>query len=211
MAGNERPGAQQWVPPEGDVDALRQAAPGCRGCELWADATQVVFSTGPQDARMVLVGEQPGDQEDRRGEPFVGPAGTVLADALDAAGVDPARVYLTNAVKHFRFEERGARRIHKKPGVTHLEACGPWLAAELGAVRPEVVVCLGATAARAVLGRPVRVGEVRGDRLATELPGVGRVTVLVTAHPSAVLRLRGRPGFEAALAELVTDLRAAAG
>lgn len=204
--GPERPGAQRWVPPEGDVDALRRAAPGCRGCELWADATQVVFSVGSGRARIVLVGEQPGDREDRTGEPFVGPAGDVLADALAAAGIERAAVYLTNAVKHFRFTERGKRRIHKTPGVAHIEACRPWLEAELAAVGPAVVVCLGATAARAVLGRTVRVGEVRGQAL----EGDDGARVVVTTHPSAVLRLRGRPGWDEAFAALVADLRAAA-
>jgi uracil-DNA glycosylase len=207
MTRTERPGAQEWVPPEAGVDALRDAAPGCRGCELWADATQVVFSVGPERARIVLVGEQPGDREDRTGEPFVGPAGDVLADALEAAGIDQAAVYLTNAVKHFRFTERGKRRIHKTPGVAHVEACHPWLEAELAAVGPEVVVCLGATAARAVLGRDVRVGEVRGQ----VIPGDDGTRVVVTTHPSAVLRLRGRPGWDEAFDALVEDLRTAAG
>lgn len=200
----ERPGAEEWVPSEGDLPALRSAAPGCRGCELWADATQVVFSAGEAGARLMLVGEQPGDREDREGEPFVGPAGRVLADALDAAGIARDEVYLTNAVKHFRFTERGKRRIHKKPGVAHVEACHPWLAAERAAVRPAVVVCLGATAARAVLGRDVRIGEVRGEVL-DEAGG----RVLVTTHPSALLRLRGKGGWDAAFAELTEDLRTA--
>ncbi|MFC7406371.1 UdgX family uracil-DNA binding protein [Georgenia alba] len=200
----ERPGAEQWVPQDGDVDALREAAPGCRGCELWADATQVVFSAGPARARVVVVGEQPGDREDREGAPFVGPAGRVLSDALEAAGIDADRVYSTNAVKHFRFVERGKRRLHKKPGVAHLEACRPWLLAELAAVSPDVVVCLGATAARAVLGHDVRVGEVRGQVLEAEQDAGYRV--VVTTHPSAVLRLRGKPEWDAAFAALVEDL-----
>jgi uracil-DNA glycosylase len=206
MVRTERPGAQEWVPPEAGVEALRDAAPGCRGCELWADATQVVFSVGSEKARIMLVGEQPGDREDRTGEPFVGPAGDVLADALGAAGIDRARVYLTNAVKHFRFSERGKRRIHKTPGVAHVEACHPWLEAELAAVAPDVVVCLGATAARAVLGREVRVGEVRGQVLEHD----GGARVVVTTHPSAVLRLRGKPGWDEAFDALVADLRTAA-
>jgi DNA polymerase len=213
--GPERPGAEHWVPPDADVDALRAAAPGCRGCELWADATQVVVSAGGPRARLVLVGEQPGDQEDRAGEPFVGPAGRVLDDALAAAGIDRADVYVTNAVKHFRFTvpERGTRRLHKKPGVPHVDACRPWLAAELAAVRPEVVVCLGATAARSVLGEDVAVSGVRG-RVLDAVPVVGPPDapprVLVTAHPSAVLRLRGREGWDEAFAALVADLRVAA-
>lgn len=205
----QRPGAQRWVPVDPTLPRLREAVHACRGCELWAPATQAVASDGPADARLLLVGEQPGDAEDREGEPFVGPAGRVLRDALDAAGVDPAMVLMTNAVKHFRFVERGARRLHKTPAVAHVRACAPWLAAELAVVRPAVVVCLGATAARAVLGRAVRVGEVRGRVLgASEGPDGARV--VVTAHPSAVLRVRGRPGWDDALGELVADLRTAA-
>jgi DNA polymerase len=205
----ERPGAGRWVPPEADVAGLRAAAPGCRGCELWADATQVVFSTGSDRAGIVLVGEQPGDREDREGRPFVGPAGRILDDALAAAGIDPAGVYVTNAVKHFRFELRGKRRIHKKPGIAHVEACLPWLEAELAAVRPGVVVCLGATAARAVLGRDVRITAERGQPLSRPGPD-GEVRVVVTTHPSAVVRLSGTPGFDEAFDALVADLRLAA-
>ncbi|GAA4416877.1 UdgX family uracil-DNA binding protein [Georgenia halophila] len=205
----ERPGAQEWVPPEGDVDALRQAAPGCRGCELWADATQVVFSSGPPGARMLMVGEQPGDREDRTGEPFVGPAGRVLDEAVEAAGIDPANVYTTNAVKHFRFVERGKRRLHKKPAVPHIAACRPWLLAELAAVHPDVVVCLGATAARAVIGHDVRIGDVRGQVLEGDDAGDAAGRVLVTTHPSAVVRLRGKPEWDEAFGSFVEDLRAA--
>lgn len=204
-----RPGAQRWVPDGADVDTLSQAAHACRGCELWAEATQVVFSSGPDDARMMLVGEQPGDREDLEGEPFVGPAGRVLAEALDAAGIKAGGVYLTNAVKHFRFTERGKRRLHKSPDVTHVRACLPWLEAELAAVRPRVVVALGSTAGRAVLGRPVRIGAERGQVLqppeASLLPAV-----VVTTHPSALLRLRGRDGYDEAFAALVADLETAA-
>lgn len=199
--------AGPWVPDGADVDALRAAAPACRGCELWRPATQVVFSRGPSDARLVLVGEQPGDREDREGEPFVGPAGRLLGEALAAAGVDEHEVYLTNAVKHFRFVERGKRRLHKSPAVTHLRACAPWLDAELGAVRPRTVVALGATAARAVLGEAVTVGDVRGR----PLDGPDGRRVVVTTHPSAVVRLRGRPAFDDAYDGLVADLRTAAG
>lgn len=207
----DRPGAQEWVPPDADVDALAAAAPGCRGCELWAPATQVVFGAGPADARTVLVGEQPGDREDRAGEPFVGPAGRVLHDALGTAGLDPGAVYVTNAVKHFRFTERGARRLHKSPAVAHVRACHPWLAAELAAVAPRVVVCLGATAARSVLGRDVTVGELRGRVLDEHPADAPDAAVLVTVHPSALLRLRGRQGWDEAYAAFVADLRTAAG
>jgi uracil-DNA glycosylase len=212
MSDEERPGAQRWVP--GDVDQaergirnLNDAAEGCRGCELWRDATHVVFSSGPANARIVLVGEQPGDQEDREGAPFVGPAGGLLDEALEAAGIDHSEVYLTNAVKHFRFTRapRGKRRIHEKPAVAHIEACHPWLEAELAVVRPDVVVCLGATAGRSVLGRPVRIAAERGTLVEQD----GR-TVMITAHPSSVLRLRGTQASEEAFDALVADLMVAA-
>jgi DNA polymerase len=197
--------ATPWVPESHDLADLESAAHDCRGCELWQPATQVVFSSGDRSARILLVGEQPGDQEDRSGEPFVGPAGRILDEALGEAGIDRSAAYLTNAVKHFRFERRGKRRIHQKPDVRHLTACRPWLEAELDAVSPGVVVALGATAARAVLDRTVKIGEVRGRLL--EEP---TRPVVVTTHPSAVLRLRGREGYDEAFAGLVDDLRLAA-
>jgi uracil-DNA glycosylase family protein len=195
------------VPDGGGISALRSSAPQCRGCELYRDATQVVFSTGAARARIMLVGEQPGDREDLAGEPFVGPAGRVLDEAVDAAGIARQQLYLTNAVKHFRFEQRGKRRIHAKPSVAHVEACHPWLAAELRVVRPEVIVCLGATAARAVLGRPVSIGATRGRALEDDVEGA---RVVVTTHPSAVIRIRDRAERDAASAQLVADLVAAA-
>jgi DNA polymerase len=201
----EHEGAEKWVPSTRSVPKLAEAAESCRGCELWEDATQVVFSRGRAAARIVLVGEQPGDQEDRAGEPFVGPAGRVLADALDAAGIDPSRVYLTNAVKHFRHTMRGKRRIHEKPAVGHITACHPWLAAELSAVRPHVIVCLGATAGRSVLGRAVTIAAERGKLIDSDEP-----SVLITTHPSALLRLRDRSGWEEAFDWFVDDLRTAA-
>jgi DNA polymerase len=211
MPDPERPGAQEWVPAEPSVAALRSAARACRGCELWRDATQVVFSAGPSDARLMLVGEQPGDREDLEGRPFVGPAGALLAEALQAAGIDAGAVYETNAVKHFRFETRGKRRIHAKPGTAHVTACNPWLEAEVAVVRPAVIVCLGATAGRAVLGRDVAIGAERGRELdAAEAVGGGAARVLLTTHPSAVLRLRGKDGFDEAFDRLVADLRTAA-
>ena len=199
-------GARPWVPERPTVRRLQSAARSCRGCELWEDATQVVFSHGSSSARLMLVGEQPGDQEDRQGRPFVGPAGRLLDEALGAAEIDRRDVYLTNAVKHFRHEQRGKRRLHRKPDLSHMVACHPWLEAEIAVVDPAVVICAGATAGRAVLGRPVRITAERGTPL-EELPG--RVAV-VTTHPSALLRLRGRPEFEDALAGLVQDLRTAA-
>jgi uracil-DNA glycosylase family protein len=197
--------ATPWVPESRDLGDLESAAHECRGCELWQPATQVVFGSGGRSARIVLVGEQPGDQEDKQGEPFVGPAGRVLDQALAEAGIDREAAYLTNAVKHFRFQQRGKRRIHQKPDLGHLVACHPWLDAELEAVDSRVVVAMGATAARAVLGRPVKIGEVRGRLL--EEP---TRRVLVTTHPSAVLRLRGRDGYDGAYASLVEDLRVVA-
>jgi DNA polymerase len=209
----ERPGAEEWVPPAAHVDELRRAAEQCRGCELWRDATQVVFSRGRESATMMLVGEQPGDREDLEGEPFVGPAGRLLADAVDAAGIPREDVYVTNAVKHFRFERRGKRRIHEKPAIGNIVACRPWLEAEFEAVQPSIVVALGATAARSVLGRTVRIGEVRGRVLppdasagASALPA----PVLVTTHPSALLRITEAADRAAAFEHLVDDLRTAA-
>jgi uracil-DNA glycosylase len=214
MAGEvERPGAEQWVPEEADLEELRAAAPDCRGCELWKDATQVVFSKGREGARLMLVGEQPGDREDLEGEPFVGPAGRLLADAVDAAGIRREQVYVTNAVKHFRFERRGKRRIHEKPSVAHIVACRPWLEAEFDAVNPDIVVALGATAARSVLGRTVRIGEVRGKVLPPDAEAAAsaiQAPVLVTTHPSALLRIDDSAKRAEAFEALVADLRTAA-
>ncbi len=199
--------ARPWVPERPTLRRMAEAVQGCRGCELWEDATQAVLSSGSSGARVMMVGEQPGDQEDRQGEPFVGPAGRVLAEAMESAGLDPAEVYLTNAVKHFRHEQRGKRRIHQSPELRHLVACRPWLEAELRVVDPDVVVCLGASAGRSVLGRTVRIGAERG----TVLEGPDGRDTVVTTHPSAVLRLRARGGYDEALAQLVADLRTAAG
>lgn len=209
--GGRRPGAQAWVPAHPTLEDLRSAAQDCRGCELFQDATQAVMGDGPTDARLVVLGEQPGDREDRAGEPFVGPAGKLLDRALEEAGIPPASVFRTNVVKHFRFAgTRGKQRIHKTPGRVHVSACGPWLVAELALVRPTGVVILGGTAGRAVFGSSFRVGETRGTML--DWPEAFPVSdppdwVLPTTHPSAVLRSRTR---EADLAELVADLKVAA-
>jgi uracil-DNA glycosylase family protein len=203
-----RPGAEEWVPETADIEELREAAPACRGCELWEPATQVVFSAGNPRARLALVGEQPGDVEDRRGIPFVGPAGRLLQEALDEAGVDRDDVYVTNAVKHFRFTERGKRRIHQTPDMGHINACRPWLVAELRVVDPELIVVLGATAAKALLGSTFRITQHRGELIERETThGVKRF--LPTVHPSSVLRV---PSEEraAARAALVKDLTVAA-
>lgn len=206
MGTEQQTDARPWVPERPTLPKLSHAVHGCRGCELWEDATQGVLAGGPREASLMLVGEQPGDKEDLAGEPFVGPAGRVLGDALEAAGVDRSAVYLTNAVKHFRHEQRGKRRIHQKPELRHLVACRPWLEAELAVVDPDVVVCLGATAGRAVLGRTVRIGAERGELL--ESPEGRRA--LITTHPSALLRLRGKGGYDEAFGELVHDLSVAA-
>jgi uracil-DNA glycosylase len=209
------PGAEPWVPDDPTYDSLADAVQGCRGCELYQDATQAVMGRGPADARLVLLGEQPGDREDVEGEPFVGPAGRLLDRALDEAGIDRGQVYLTNAVKHFRWSgTRGKQRLHKNPSQWHVAACGPWMVAELDLLRPEGLVLLGATAGKAVYGGSFRVGEARG-RLADfppELPGHHRPAhppawVLATTHPSAVLRSRDR---DADHATLVAELRVAA-
>jgi DNA polymerase len=209
------PGAAEFVPDDAaDLDAVAAAAAGCEGCELFEHATQTVFGRGAPDAHVVLVGEQPGDVEDRRGEPFVGPAGRLLDRALAAAGIEPATVYVTNAVKHFRWNpelSETKRRIHQKPEARHLRACRPWLDAELARLRPDVVVVLGATAGQALFGSGFRVTTARGTAIDWDAPaGAGHtraVTVVATVHPSAVLRADDR---EAAFEGLVADLRVAA-
>jgi DNA polymerase len=199
--------AAAWVPAHADIDELKRAAEDCRACELWEPATQVVFSAGNPRAPLALVGEQPGDVEDRKGIPFVGPAGRLLQDALDEAGVPREDVYVTNAVKHFRFTERGKRRIHATPQITHIKACRPWLEAELTRVDPTLTVCLGAVAARSLLGTTFRVTQQRGQVMELETP-IGVRRVLATVHPSAVLRATAEDRKEA-FTGLVADLRTA--
>jgi len=183
-----------------ELDELRRRAAGCTACELYADATQTVFGSGQAGARIVLAGEQPGDKEDLAGEPFVGPAGRLLDRALECAGVDREDAYVTNVVKHFRFRQEGKRRIHRTPGVEHVRACLPWLESELATVRPRVLVTLGATAAKALLGSSFRLTQHRGELL--EYAGL---PLLATGHPSAVLRGPGDRRDEA-YEELVADL-----
>ena len=184
MATDQKPSAASWIPATRDLQVLRAAAPACHGCELFEHATQVVFGQGPPDAKVVMVGEQPGDEEDVKGQPFVGPAGRLLNKAMDDAGLDRQTIYVTNAVKHFKFIERGKRRIHAKPTGIEISACKPWLEAELSAIEPELLVCLGATAAQALMGRDFRITTDRGKffphRWAKEL--------VATIHPSAILR-----------------------
>ena len=214
--------AAEFVPDGADLDGLRKAADGCRGCQLFEAATQTVFSKGPVTARLVLVGEQPGDVEDRRGEPFVGPAGKLLDRAIADAGLDPELTYTTNAVKHFKFTTAGSgkRRIHATPDAAEIEACRPWLVAEFALLDPEVVVALGATAAKALFGPSFRVTKSRGVLLpwpasAAQAEDFARdddgahsaAFALATLHPSAVLRAQDR---DAAYEGLVADLRVAA-
>jgi uracil-DNA glycosylase family protein len=208
MARLSAPGAEKFVPEGADLEQLRQAAAICQGCDLYRAATQTVFGIGDPNARFVLLGEQPGDQEDRQGLPFVGPAGKVLDRALAEAGIDREITYVTNAVKHFKFErvEGGKRRIHQSPNRTEIVACRPWLAAELDFLEPEVLVCLGATAGKAVFGPSFKVTAQRGVPMtSTELNG--GLVVVATIHPSAVLRSRDRDEMYAGL---VSDLRVAA-
>jgi DNA polymerase len=184
------------------MKALREAAPRCRGCPLYEDATQTVFGHGPARAEAMLVGEQPGDREDLEGEPFVGPAGRVLDEALERVGVDRSSVYVTNAVKHFKFQQRGKRRIHQKPGAMEMNACAPWLEAELAVVKPKLLVALGATAARALYGTKVKVMRDRGELLHSDIAQFA----IVTIHPSALLRIDAGEERRLAQAEFERDL-----
>ena len=202
---NER-SAAPFVPATTSLKVLSASAHECRGCDLYKTATQVVFGAGPERARVMFVGEQPGDQEDRQGEPFVGPAGALLDKALAAAGIPRDAVYVTNAVKHFKWEPRGKRRIHKKPRASEVKACRPWLEAELRAVHPAVVVCLGATAAQSLLGSSFKLMQQRGQVVASGTAG----PVVATIHPSAVLRAPDSEGRRAAYEMLVGDLKVAA-
>jgi uracil-DNA glycosylase len=197
-------GAEALVPPRrGGVKALRAAAAGCQACPLWRNATQTVFGAGPARAPVMLVGEQPGDREDRDGLPFVGPAGHLLDSAVEKAGLDPRRTYRTNAVKHFKWKPRGKRRIHQRPSKLEVEACKPWLEAELDRIRPDVVGVLGAVAAQSLLGADFRVTKRRGELLEVDFAPVAVATI----HPSAVLRARDSDERAAEFGKLVDDLR----
>jgi uracil-DNA glycosylase family protein len=194
--------AADFLPPRPTLPALREAVQGCRGCQLYKNATQAVFGEGTRNAAVMLVGEQPGDQEDKAGRPFVGPAGKLLDRALEEAGIDRSSAYVSNAVKHFKWEARGKRRIHAKPSWSEVAACRPWLEAELAVVKPKVLVLLGAVAAQGLLGRQFRVTKQRGELVDSPLAPY----VTATIHPSAILR--GEPeDRERALAGLVADLR----
>ena len=198
--------AASLVPERASVAKLRDAASECRACPLWKDATQTVFGEGPAKAAVVLVGEQPGDREDREGHPFVGPAGRVLDDALVDAGIDRKQVYLTNTVKHFKWRPRGKRRIHQKPNAEEITACRPWLDAELAVVKPDVLVALGATAAQALLGRGFRVTRERGVPVESDLAP----SVIATVHPSSILRARDEGERREAYDAFVADLKVVA-
>lgn len=187
------------------LETLRETAAHCKACPLWRGATQTVFGEGLGHAPLFIVGEQPGHSEDLEGHPFVGPAGQLLERAFEVAGVQRESIYLTNAVKHFKWELRGKRRMHKTPGQREIAACHPWLEAELQLVAPKVIVCLGATAARAILGGPVRVGEYRGR----PIPSLSGIPAIVTVHPAYVLRLRGGEA-QSVYENLVEDISAAA-
>jgi len=198
--------AEPFLPAKLTLPALQEAAAGCMGCDLYQLGTQTVFGEGPADATVVFVGEQPGDQEDRQGRPFVGPAGRLLDEALDTVGIDRGQVYVTNAVKHFKWIPKGKRRIHSKPDLVEVTACRPWLAAELAAVTPKVVVCLGATAAQSLLGKDFRVTKQRGEFLPWPGPPDRSVAeITATVHPSSILRAGERRPAEMEL--FLADLR----
>ena len=198
--------ATLFLPERRSLKTLRDAAAGCRGCPLWRPATQTVFGEGRKASRVMLVGEQPGDREDQAGEPFVGPAGRELDRGLEAAGIARADAYVTNAVKHFKFEERGRRRIHQTPKRFEIDACRPWLDAELDVVKPEALILLGATAAKALLGSAFKVTQHRGEMLDSELAPI----VSATIHPSAILRSRDDAERAAEREAFAADLRVVA-
>jgi DNA polymerase len=203
MASRRKP--SDPVPPVRSLSGLADAAQDCRACPLYANATQAVFGEGAARAPMVLVGEQPGNAEDREGHPFVGPAGAMLDRALQAAGITRNRVYVTNAVKHVKWEPRGKRRLHLKPRVSEIKACKPWLEAELTRIRPAVIVCMGTTAVQSLLGANVTIARATGQVFQTAFG-----PVVVTRHPSSVLRMREKDERHAALQNLVEDLKFAA-
>lgn len=195
--------AAGFLPERRTLPVLREASKKCRGCDLWVKGTQTVFGEGAAHAEVIFVGEQPGDKEDLTGKPFVGPAGAVLDKALVAAGIDRKQVYVTNAVKHFNWEPRGKRRIHKKPNAMQIAACRPWLDAEIAAIKPRVIVCLGATAAQALLGRTFKVTQRRGELIPSELAPY----IVATVHPSSILRAPDDQTRHEEMARFIDDLR----
>ncbi|MDQ2869590.1 MAG: UdgX family uracil-DNA binding protein [Acidobacteriota bacterium] len=206
MAKGTPESAAPLIPPRPTLPKLREAAAVCRACDLWRRGTQTVFGEGGRSSRLVLVGEQPGDREDLEGRPFVGPSGQLLDEALDEAGIDRKLAYVTNAVKHFKWEPRGKKRIHQKPNAVEIAACRPWLDAELVVLRPDVLVCLGATAAQALLGRTFRVTKSRGALIPSPLAP----HVIATVHPSSILRAPDEAARRREREMFVRDLRFAA-
>jgi uracil-DNA glycosylase len=202
------PTAEPFLPERLSLPTLRAAAQGCKGCHLFAGATQSVFGEGVRGAEVLLVGEQPGDKEDLEGRPFVGPAGRELDAGLEAAGIERRKAYVTNAVKHFKFEQRGKRRIHQKPNWSELAACRPWLDAEIEVVRPRVIVCLGATAAQSLLGKSFRVTRQRGEAIGADPLAEW---IVATIHPSSILRQRDDDARHAEREAFVADLKVVAG
>jgi uracil-DNA glycosylase len=193
----------ELLPQQLSLPSLREVAAGCRACDLWEGGTQTVFGEGPSQARVVMVGEQPGDQEDRAGRPFVGPAGQVLDQALESAGIDRSLVYVTNVVKHFKWTARGKRRLHQKPDREEVSACLPWFEAEVAVIKPRVVVCLGATASQALLGSGFRVTRQRGQ----VMPSTLGAPVMATVHPSSILRAPDDESRRLAMDSFIADLR----
>jgi uracil-DNA glycosylase len=198
--------AAELIPDRPTIDTLRSAASDCQACDLWRRGTQTVFGEGVKKAELMLIGEQPGNEEDVSGHPFVGPAGRLLDRALTDAGIDRSAVYVTNVVKHFKWEPRGKRRIHKKPNAGEIAACRPWLDAEIGVVKPRAIVCLGATAAQALLGRAFRVTARRGQPIASPLAPL----VIATVHPSSILRAPDDESRHREMEQFTDDLRAVA-
>jgi uracil-DNA glycosylase len=198
--------AAEFIPARSSLSRLRTIAAGCTACELYKRGTQTVFGEGRSTARVVLVGEQPGDQEDLAGKPFVGPAGKLLDRALVKAGIDRGECYITNIVKHFKWEPRGKRRIHKKPNQVEISACKPWFEAEIAALQPAIIICLGATAAQAILGRAFKVTAQRGHLFANIFPNA---QVMATVHPSSILRAPDDVARHEAIAQFVKDLQMA--
>ena len=203
----EFPTAEPFLPERVTLPALTKAVQGCRGCPLYKNATQAVFGEGPQHATVMFLGEQPGDQEDRQGKPFVGPAGRILDETLDEVGIDRREVYVTNAVKHFKWEPRGTRRIHSKPSAREMAACKPWLSAELQVVKPQMVICLGATAAQDLFGPKFRITKERGKII--EDTAIAPM-VMATVHPSSILRAPDHEARERARKDFTEDLAKAA-
>ena len=199
--------AARYIPSEPTLEELRELSRSCRACDLWQTGTQTVFGEGAREAEVMFVGEQPGNDEDLEGRPFVGPAGKLMDKAMEEAGIDRSLAYVTNVVKHFKWEPRGKRRIHQKPNWGEIAACRPWLDAEIGVVKPRVIVCLGATAAQALLGRQFRVTKQRGVPVESDLAP----TVIATVHPSSILRAETEDDRRVAYDAFVADLRTVAG